>query len=190
MITKATGIVMSSVTVAVRMKRKMSMLLRTISASSSTTAGMRPSCQPATSSTVMTTSSRNSGRMILPARLRRFHGREITLTAHAPPRPAAVLRAKRPRPGIPPGCGRCLRSLVHAAHDRIEAGHDGHRIGDQVARHQMADSLEREVRRVVDAQPEGLIGAVAHGVAGVLAARALDGDERPAGRDADHARDL
>ena len=53
-----------------------------------------------------------------------------------------------------------------------------------------ADRLEVEVRGVVDAQPEGLVGAVAHGVARVLAARALDGDERAAGRDPEQARQL
>ena len=40
-----------------------------------------------------------------------------------------------------------------------------------------ADRLEVEERRVVDPQPERLVGAVADGVARVLAARALDRDE-------------
>ena len=51
-------------------------------------------------------------------------------------------------------------------------------VGDEVARHQQPDRLQVEVRRVVDAQPERLVRAVADAVAAVLAARALDGDAR------------
>ena len=79
MITKATGMVTSRIAVAVRMKRKMSMLLLTRSAPTLRAAGISPICQPAISAIVSTTSSTNNGRMILPARLSRFHGREITL---------------------------------------------------------------------------------------------------------------
>ena len=38
----------------------------------------------------------------------------------------------------------------------------GHRVGDQVAGHELADRLEVPERRVADAQPERLVGAVAH----------------------------
>jgi hypothetical protein len=65
-------------------------------------------------------------------------------------------------------------SLIHSAHDRIEGGHDRHRVGDQVALHEQSDGLEVEVRRVVDAHPERLVGAVADDVRRVLAARAFD----------------
>src|SRR5258705_4968242 len=65
-------------------------------------------------------------------------------------------------------------SLVHPAHDRVEARHDGHRVGDEVARHQQADRLEVEVRRVVDPHPERLVRPVADDVRGVLPARPLD----------------
>ena len=58
---------------------------------------------------------RDSGRMILPAR-----------------------RQAAPGP-------RRRRSLVDAAHDRVEAGHDGHRVRHQVPGHQLADRLEGEV---------------------------------------------
>ena len=63
--------------------------------------------------------------------------------------------------------------------------------------HQQPDRLQVDERRVVDPHPEGLVGAVADGVRGVLAARALDrrvgtagarpqqprqlGDDRPVG---------
>ena len=43
-----------------------------------------------------------------------------------------------------------------------------------------ADRLEVDERRVVDPQPERLVGAVADGVGGVLAARALDRGVGPA----------
>ena len=44
----------------------------------------------------------------------------------------------------------------------------------------IADRLEVDERRVVDPQPERLVGAVADRVGGVLAARALDRGEGPA----------
>ena len=61
-----------------------------------------------------------------------------------------------------PGSARAaVASLVHAAHDRVEGGHDRHRVGDQVAGRQQADRLEVDERRVVDPHPERLVGAVA-----------------------------
>src|SRR5262245_54235051 len=70
--------------------------------------------------------------------------------------------------------------LVHPAHDRVEGGHDGHRVRDQVARHHHAHRLEVDERRVVDPHPERLVRAVADHVGGVLAARALDPGVGPA----------
>ena len=94
-----------------------------------------------------TTSTRNSsGRMIRPASVRL---------------PQARLTRSRPR-----------RSLVDAAHDRVERGHDGHRVGDQVVLHQHAHQLEVDERRVVDLHPERLVGPVADHVRPVQAARA------------------
>src|SRR3954451_11560034 len=52
------------------------------------------------------------------------------------------------------------RSLVHAAHHRVERGHDGHRVRDQVVLHQQADELQVDERGVVDLHPERLIGPV------------------------------
>ena len=132
--------------------------------------------------------------MILPASVMRWNGLVMTLNgaarvvdvAQATLDPSGTLessaRAQQP-------AGIRSRSFIDPAHDRVEAGHDGHRVGDQVAGHELADRLEVEERRVVDAQPEGLVGAVAHRVAGVLAARALDRDEGSAGRDANQAWD-
>ena len=65
-------------------------------------------------------------------------------------------------------------SLVHAAHDRVEGGHDRHRVGDQVARHEQPHRLQVEEAGVVDPQAERLVRPVADRVAGVLAARPLD----------------
>src|SRR4051794_26842510 len=67
------------------------------------------------------------------------------------------------------------RSFVHAAHDRIQGRHDRHRVCDEVTRHQEADRLQVDERRVVDAQAERLVGPVAHRVHRILATRRLDG---------------
>src|SRR4029079_12283130 len=80
--------------------------------------------------------------------------------------------------------------LVHAAHDRVEGGHDRHRVGDQVARHQDADRLEVDERGVVDPHPERLVGAVADHVGSVLAARPLDRGVGPTGSRTEQPREL
>src|SRR6478672_1657694 len=66
------------------------------------------------------------------------------------------------------------RSLVDAAHDWIEGGHDRHRVSEQVARQERTDGLEMDEARVVDLQPERLVGAVADRVGAVHAAGSLD----------------
>ena len=53
----------------------------------------------------------------------------------------------------------------------------GHDVRDQVAGRQLAHGLEVEVGRIVDVEAERLIGAVADGVGGVLAARGLQRGE-------------
>src|SRR6185503_2762335 len=40
-----------------------------------------------------------------------------------------------------------LGSLVDAAHDRVQAGHDGHRVRDEMAGHHQADGLQVDERR-------------------------------------------
>src|SRR4051794_9875397 len=52
------------------------------------------------------------------------------------------------------------RSLVDAAHDGVEGGHDRHRVGDEVVLHQHPHELEMDERRVVDLHPERLVGPI------------------------------
>src|SRR4051812_16280068 len=66
-------------------------------------------------------------------------------------RAAAVIRGDFPDGG----------SFIHAAHDRIEARHDRHRVGDEVAGHQHPDRLEMDERGVMEPEPERLVRAVA-----------------------------
>ena len=82
--------------------------------------GSMPLTHSATSRELTATNTSSSGSTILPTSVSRFQGRET----HA--QRAAI-----------------ARSLVDAAHDRVEAGHDGHRVRDQVAGHQVAHRLER-----------------------------------------------
>src|SRR5215207_2338514 len=72
-----------------------------------------------------------SVKIILPARVSRPHVRA-----------AAVIGTESPFQRRP------LSSLVNPAHDRIEGGHDGHRVGDQVAGREQADRLEVDERRI------------------------------------------
>src|SRR5512140_2908561 len=51
------------------------------------------------------------------------------------------------------------RSLVDAAHHRIQRRHDRHRVGQQVAREERAHGAQVDEARVVDLQPERLVGA-------------------------------
>jgi hypothetical protein len=80
--------------------------------------------------------------------------------------------------------------LVDAAHDRIERGHDGHRVRDQVAGHHQPDRLEVDEGRIVDPHPERLVRSVAHDVGRVLAARALDAGISAPGARPQQARQL
>src|SRR5829696_7258265 len=73
------------------------------------------------------------------------------------------------------------RSFVDAAHDRVKAGHDRHGVGHQLPGHHQADRLEVDERRIVDPQPEGLVGAIADRIRGVLAAWSLDRGVGPSG---------
>src|SRR6185295_10066350 len=73
------------------------------------------------------------------------------------------------------GVSELTLSLVDAAHDGIQAGHDRHRVSKQVAGQERADGLEVDEARVVDLEPERLVGAVADGVRAEQPARRLDG---------------
>src|SRR5262245_12371285 len=59
------------------------------------------------------------------------------------------------------------RSLVDAAHDRVQARHDRHRVGEEVAGQERAHRLEVDEARVVDLQAERLVRAVADGIRAV-----------------------
>src|SRR5258706_7348483 len=110
--------------------------------------------------TVRTARIGSTVKITLPARVRRPQVRVI-----------AVMR-----------CVLAPTSLIYSAHDGVEGGHDGHGVGDEVARHQQAHRLEMEIRRVVDPHPERLVRPVADDVRGVLPARPLDpgvGSARP-----------
>src|SRR4051794_33167157 len=153
MIRNAVGIVISRITVAATANRTIAMLL----ARMSTTVGPS-STSPATVTTVTTSSNGTIVKMTLPGKVSRFHDLPTTVIGNclaAVPRRAELF----------------ARSFVDAAHDRIEGGHDRHGVSDQMPGHQHADRLEVDERRVVDAQPERLVRAVAHGIHGVLAAR-------------------
>src|SRR3954447_9586638 len=54
---------------------------------------------------------------------------------------------------------RAWPSFINPAHDRVEGGHDRHRVGHQVPGHQPVDRLEVDEARVVDPEPERLVRA-------------------------------
>src|SRR5438876_8702771 len=60
---------------------------------------------------------------------------------------SVVASTKRPSPSsrLKSISGGSL--LVDAAHDRVEAGHDGHGVGDQVAGHQEGHNLQADEAR-------------------------------------------
>src|SRR5829696_8076634 len=145
MIRKAVGTLIRSTTVTATTNRTIGRLaVRTL-----TMIGPAKSARRIVAIGARISRTRTSGRTTMPSgvRLRRL-------------RATAVMPAPRDRTKG--------ASLVDAAHDRIEAGHHGHRVGDQVARHEDADRLEVDERRVVDPHPEGLVRAVADHVRGVL----------------------
>src|SRR5436309_6435708 len=103
---------------------------------------------------------------------------------------SVVASTKRPSPSsrLKSISGGSL--LVHAAHDRVEAGHDGHGVGDQVAGHQEGHDLQADEARVAHPEPIRRWPAVADGVHAVQAARALDGAVGTSRFGADDAGDL
>src|SRR5690349_13530699 len=75
------------------------------------------------------------------------------------------------RPGTIPRAG----SSVDVPEDRVDAGDDGHRVGDEPAAHHVGQGLDVDERRGPHVQPVRARPAVAGDVAPELAARALDG---------------
>src|SRR3990170_3612032 len=148
MLMKAIGTLARSAAVAATRKRTMPTFRRPVSTTVSPIAGRIPVTIPRKATRPRARTIPRSGTTTLPAGVRWPQLRATTLTL-----------------------------LVHAAHDRVEAGHDRHRIGDQVAGHQHPHALQVDEARVVDAEAEGLVGPIADGVAGVLPAGALDGGE-------------
>src|SRR6478672_2568180 len=129
MIRKAVGTVIRRITVTATTNRTIGRL----AARMSTTVGPRMAIA-ATATTVPTISNGTTVKMTLPGKVSRFQDLPTTVMS------SCLARA-----------GLCRRSLVDAAHDRVEARHDRHRVGDQVARHHQANGLEVDERRVVDA---------------------------------------
>src|SRR5688500_17033193 len=148
-----------------------------------------------TSPSVSTSSIGTSVKINFPASVSRLHERATAVTAGCPSPGLGAPSRRRPRAGPrahsdvrersrAAGNARIARpgraSLVDAAHDGVEAGHDRHRVGDEIAGRERTDGLEVDERRVVDPHPERLVRAVAHRVRRGLTARRLDGGIRPA----------
>src|SRR6478609_2432192 len=167
MIRNAVGMVISRMIVTATTNLTMSMLADRMSRT------VGPSTTIAATATAVTTSSSGTTvKTIFPGRVSRFQDFVTTVM----PGPCRLEPPRSPR-----AC-RFVRwpSFVDAAHDRVERGHDRHRVGDQVARHHQADRLEVDERRVVDPHPEGLVRPVADRIGRILTARTLDRGVRPA----------
>src|SRR4029079_12516753 len=211
MIRNAAGMLNSRMAVTATTNRTMSMLADRIDSNHG------PIHTPSsTVTTGPTTSTRNSnGSRIFPAKVRllnalltavivaplRWTGAQGSLTSPTWPRRAEGARehgsertprcvSERAERATPGSAAPRRASLVHPAHDRIERGHDGHRVRDQVVPHQQPDELEMHERRVVDLHPERLVGAVRDRVGPVQAARPLDAGPRPAGPRPEQSRQL
>src|SRR6185436_10320044 len=158
MIRKADGTVMSRITVTATTNRAIARFATMMSIT-----GWATSAIAKAPATVRTASSGTTVNTTFPGKVNRLHVLPTTVM----PLPADQATTN---------ClaWRTPSSLVDPAHDRVEAGHDRHRVGDQVALHQQPDRLQMDVRRVMDPHPEGLIGAVADDVRRVLSARAFD----------------
>src|SRR3954447_20963477 len=127
-----------------------------------------------TSATIVTRSSGTAVKMIFPGSVSRFQDLPTTVTWSC----------------LAPNRSPC--SFVDAAHDRVQAGHDRHRVRDEVAGHHDADRLQVDERRVVDPHPEGLVAAITDDVCRVLPARAFDrgvGAARPRPEETRHLRE-
>src|SRR3954447_5481584 len=171
MITNAMGGVRSSTTVAASRKRTMGRF----AARTSTSTGPTNTASRTVTSGPRTRTMNASGRMTLPKIVRLFQARPTAIIElpHRGQRARVVEMAAAEGPPA-------ARSLVDTAHDRIEARHDRHRVGDQVVLHQEPDELEMHEGRVVDADTKRLVRAVADGVGPVHPARTLDRRERAA----------
>src|SRR3954453_19798739 len=82
------------------------------------------------------------------------------------------------------------RSLVDAAHDRIQRRHARHGVGEEMAGQQLRHRAEMDEARVVDLQPERLVRAIADRVRPEQAPWGLDGGPGPTGTWAEQAREL
>src|SRR5688572_3832402 len=117
MIRKAVGIVISRMIVTATTKRTIGKFATRISM-----IGSPRSTITATSATVSRMSSGTTVNTTLPGSVSRSQLRPMTVMASC--------------------LARQWMSFIDAAHDRIEAGHDGHRVGDEVAGRHDADRLE------------------------------------------------
>src|SRR3990170_8651720 len=149
MLMKAIGTLARSAAGAATRKRTMPTFRRPVSTTVSPIAGRIPVTIPRKATRPRARTIPRSGTTTLPAGVRWPQLRATTLTL-----------------------------LVHAAHDRVEAGHDRHRIGDQVAGHEHRHHLEGDEGRVAHPEPIRVRAAVADGIDAVQAARRLD---RPVG---------
>src|SRR3990172_4918613 len=105
---KAMGMLRSRTATAATIKRTIPGFAPASRRTKSTRPGMIPGTRTRKPSKPRRTRRTRSGTAIRPVGVRRRHGRAMTVM------------------GDP--------LLVHPAHDRVEAGHDRHRVGDEVAR--------------------------------------------------------
>src|SRR6266516_2898331 len=103
---------------------------------------------------------------------------------------SVVASTKRPSPSSRLKSISRSSLLVDPAHDRVEAGHDGHGVGDQVAWHQQGHDLQADEARVAHPEPIRRGPAVADGVHAVQAAGALHRAVGPSRLGADDAGNL
>src|SRR6185503_8352426 len=138
-------------------------------------------------------SSASSGTRMNSARPGSARRSQVRAMAVMPTKARERFRARRGEGGREHGCERrrtyvssraqratnasaaSKRSLVDAAHDWIQRGHDRHRVSKQIAGQERSDGLEVDEAGVVDLEPERLVGAVADGVRAEQPARRLDG---------------
>src|SRR6478672_651817 len=181
MIRKAVGTVIRRITVTATTNRTIGRL----AARMSRTVGPRIAIAM-TATTVTTISNGTTVKMTFPGNVNRFQllpttvigrssirravGQPMRALPGPPLRPrtlgcARALAPRRLRPGPSDGAlGSSTGSFVDAAHDRVEARHDRHRVSDEMTGHHQPNGLQVNERWVVDPHPEGLVRAVADGV--------------------------
>src|SRR5258706_8163644 len=125
------------------------------------TTGLPATTTSTTSPPVRTARIGTTVKMIFPARVNRPKERATAVTGRAPGGRCGRWRLRARAHAHPSALARVLAgalastrparaSFVHPSHDRVEARHHRHGVGDQVARHQHADRLQVDERRVVD----------------------------------------